>query len=81
MEGHKKDALAQVASIHSWNAQHAIGYLYNPTEDGNAVSNGMYCDCTTEINPDMWTYFYCYKTKRFYNIENPRVLKALKKCK
>ena len=77
MEGHKKDALAQVASIHTWNAKNAIGYLYNPTRDGKAVANGMYCDYPTEINPETWTYFYSYKDKTFYNIECPRSLNTL----
>jgi len=77
MEGHKKDALAQVASIHTWNVENAIGYLYNPTKDGKSIANGMYCDYSTDINPEAWTYFYSYEDKRFYNIEHPGTLKVL----
>lgn len=47
-----EDARAVCGSIYRMNAQSAIGYLFNPTEDGKAVATGMFCHRLSEINPD-----------------------------
>ena len=79
---HKADALAVCRSIYRLNALHAIGYLYNPTRDGKEVSEGMYCHCVSEIDPERWTYFVDLRPHlnngvRFYNLENKRMYNTL----
>lgn len=55
----KNDVLKTVGSIHSLNAPHAIGYVFNATSDGRSILEGMYVNSLTEItdNPGRWDYF------------------------
>lgn len=77
MTGHKADALAVCGSIYRFNAPHAFGYLYIPTRDGREVLEGMYCSRFSEIDPTRWAFFYRFKDKTFYNLDNERSYNTL----
>lgn len=54
-----QDVKNTVGSVHSMNAPHAIGYVFNATTDGKKILEGMYINSLTEItdNPERWDYF------------------------
>lgn len=54
-----QDVKNTVGSIHSMNAPHAIGYVFNATSDGKNILEGMYINSLTEVtdNPGRWDYF------------------------
>ena len=55
----KEDVRKTVGNIHSLNAPHAIGYVFNATRNGQEIGEGMYIKSLTEItdNPQRWDYF------------------------
>lgn len=60
----KKDVLAQIGSIYRLNSPYGIGYLFNSTEDGKKIDEGMFCDYEMEIDKNRWEYMYRYSTKK-----------------
>lgn len=62
----KEDALSVCNSIYRLNASSAIGYLFNPTVDGDKVYAGMFCHNINEMN--QWTFFIDFKNYNVFEI-------------
>jgi len=62
----KNDALSVIGGIYGMNANYAVGYMFNSTDDGKKVYNGEFCGASeifklaTEYN-----FFYDFETNKF----------------
>jgi len=76
----RKDILNQCGSIYSMNAPHAIGYIFTVNKDGQSINRGMFVSNRDEIN-NQWSVFFCYKNKKFYDLDTPNGVKnAINNC-
>lgn len=75
-----RDVVNTTTSIYSWNAPHAIGYLFNPNKQGNEIAKGMYCDRPNEIDHNQWAYFVAFVDNRNLNVK-PGFIYELKEDK
>ena len=62
------DALSVCGSIYRMNAPGAIGYVFNATDNRREVCSGMFVNFPCEIDAHYWTYYFEFKTKKFFKI-------------
>jgi len=63
----RKDVMSVVGGLYSFNAPHAIGYLFTTFED-KVVDRGMFCNSEREIDPKSWDMYFQYSDKKFYSL-------------
>ena len=63
----QSDALSVCGSIFRMNAPHAIGYVFN-SQDKKEVWEGMFVTQQHEIDAAKWTYYFEFKTGKFFKI-------------
>jgi len=66
-DGLKASVKEVVGGLYSMNAARAIGYLF--CSNGYSISMGMFCHLEREIDPDQWSYYFDYKTKKYYRLD------------
>ena len=63
------NVMSIVGGLYAMNASKAIGYLFIRSELGYNVVKGMFCHLEREIDPDQWSFYYDYKTKKYYRLD------------
>ena len=65
----KKEVALIVGGIYSMNSSHTKGYLFCWNGEDGEILVGMFCTKQSEIEPDVWDYYYQYKDKCLYKLK------------